>query len=107
MKTLLLIASLLAAASAQAGDCVVSVKRTPCPGKTEEAFKPYGGKEQTEETKSADSADACRKLAADQCAIKRKGVLLSKEVKAKFGSTPVGGGANLCDPKSPDFNQCG
>jgi hypothetical protein len=77
-------------------ECTFSVKRYACPGKDKEAFKPYGGKQETQETKKVGSLDACKAAAESNCPIVRKGTLLKKEVKAKFNGTDIDGGKNLC-----------
>lgn len=77
---------------AVAGDCVLTISRTACPGKQAEALKPYGGKETTEEKKSADDGAACAKAAEKAAKIVRKGVLSAKKVTATFGGAPVEGG---------------
>lgn len=107
MKTMLLvIGALFLASSAMAGDCSLTIKRVPCPGKADEAFKPYGGKEVTHESKKVGSAEACAKEAEKACAIVRKGILKAKEITALYSDAAVEGGKNFCDANRPDFNQC-
>ena len=92
MKTvkLAVIAALLCASNAYAGDCVVKIKRTPCPGKATEAFKPYNGKEETEEKKSLADAKACEAEAEKSSKIVRKGVLTQKRTVASFDGKDLG-----------------
>ncbi len=75
---------------ANAGDCVMKVKRDACAGKEVEALKPYGGKVETEEKKPAASADECAKTAEKTSKIIRKGTLSGKTVTAMFDGKDIG-----------------
>ena len=81
---------------AAAGQCAIRVDRQPMPGKTAEAWGPYGNRNPTVELKPADSADACREAAAKNCEIKRKDILKSKAVNALYDGSPVAAGQDLC-----------
>src|SRR5262245_57249440 len=84
-KRLILVVALgLVPVFASAADCEITTTRTACPGKDQEAFKPYGGKNPTVETQSAASADACKALAETSSKIVRKGTLKGKTVSARF-----------------------
>lgn len=87
---LAVIAALLCASTAHAGDCVIKIKRTACPGKSTEAFKPYNGKEETEEKKSLADSKACEAEAEKASKIVRKGVLSQKRTIASFDGKETG-----------------
>jgi hypothetical protein len=82
---------LFSSLSAQAGDCVLKISREACPGKETEAYKPYNGKKETEEKKSAADEAACKKEADKASKIVRKGTLSTKTVTATFDGKPVAG----------------
>lgn len=86
------------ASSASAGDCVLTIDRTPCPGKVSAARKPYAGVNPTVEVKKnvADAA-ACGKEAEKAAKIIRKNTLAAKKVTAKFDGVWVGGGRHYAD----------
>lgn len=77
--------------SAQAGDCVLKISREACPGKETEAYKPYNGKKETEEKKSAADEAACKKEAEKASKIVRKGTLSVKTVIATLDGKAVAG----------------
>ncbi|KHD88534.1 MAG: hypothetical protein OM95_08465 [Bdellovibrio sp. ArHS] len=89
-KTALVAALLLMSSMSYAGDCVISIDRKACPGKETEAFKPYNGKNPTDETKKLDSAEACAKWAEKSAKIVRKGTLTEKKVTGKFDGADLG-----------------
>jgi hypothetical protein len=70
----------MASTSVFAADCKWKTERTACPGKEEEAFKPYAGKHQTDEEdkKAADEA-SCLKTVEAFTKIVRKGTLTAKK----------------------------
>jgi hypothetical protein len=77
--------------AAFAGDCVLSIERTACPGKETEALKPYSGKNPTEEKKDKANSEAdCSAEAEKAAKIIRKGTLSKKVVSAKFGGKEIG-----------------
>jgi hypothetical protein len=94
-------AALSLSAAAQAGDCAIRVNRTPHPGKEVEAWAPYANRNPSAEMKAAKDLDECRKIAETNCTIKRKDVLLKKVVNARFDSTDVDGGGDLCKGVNP------
>lgn len=67
-----------------AGECKIKVDREPCPGKKEETFKPYDGKNPTEETKTVEKLDQCLAFAEKASKIVRKGTLAKKTVTGTF-----------------------
>lgn len=84
-KTTFIIALVsLVAFNAQAGKCVMKINRKACPGKETEAYKPYNGKVETEETKEAKDKADCEKQAEKSSKIVRKGALSLKTVNATF-----------------------
>lgn len=90
MKKLLIAATLLAGITAHAGDCKISITRKACPGKEAEAFKPYSGKETTEESKAQDDVAKCEAFAEKSAKIVRKGTLTEKIVKGSFDGKDLG-----------------
>jgi len=86
MKNILLMSLILVSFSSTvfADKCVMQIKRTACPGKETEAFKPYNGKQETEETKDTTALADCEKLAEKNSKIVRKGTLSAKTVTATF-----------------------
>jgi len=91
MKKLLLVTSvtLFTTQFSFAGECIMKIHRTACPGKETEAFKPYNGKVETEEKKDTADLAACEKLAEKSAKIVRKGTLSAKKVNATFGGKPL------------------
>lgn len=87
---LTVIAAILFASNAYAGDCVIKINRTACPGKTTEAYKPYNGKVETEEKKSLADQKACEAEAEKASKIVRKGVLTQKRTIASFDGKDSG-----------------
>jgi hypothetical protein len=90
-------AALTFASASASAECVITINRTACPGKEAETFKPYGGKNPTEEKKKAASAEACAKEAEKTSKIIRKGTLAAKSAKATFAGAPVEGGKEWAD----------
>lgn len=88
LKTLTVVA--LLGSSAFAGDCVIKTKREACPGKETEAYKPYNGKQETEDKKSAADAAACAAEAEKGSKIVRKGTLSKKTTSAMFDGKDLG-----------------
>lgn len=84
MMKLMIVATLLAGFTAHAGDCKISITRKACAGKETEAFKPYNGKETTEESKAQDDVGKCEAFAEKSSKIVRKGTLTEKIVKGTF-----------------------
>ncbi len=97
------------ATQVQAGECVMTVTRTPCSKETEEkSFAKCKGKATCDEIKKTGSDIACEKEAAKACENNgdRQQITKSKVVKAKYDGKDVAGGKNFCDEKRPDFNKC-
>ena len=92
MKLLIGFAALtvLYSTPAFSGECVLKVKRTACPGKEAEAYKPYMGKVETTEKKEAADEKSCGELADKTSKIVRKGTLTAKEVSAAFDGKDLG-----------------
>ena len=90
MKKVILSALFFISLSAQAGDCVLSINRTACAGKETAAYKPYNGKNPTEEKKSVADAGACKAEAEKAAKIVRKGTLSKKVVTATFDGAAAG-----------------
>ncbi len=92
MKTSIfaLIAATLFVGSLAQAECKLSIDRTACPDKKEAAYKPYGGKNPTDETTKAADEAACVKDAEKASKIIRKGTLSKKTVTAMFGGKEVG-----------------
>lgn len=84
------LAAMILAAPIAKAECVLVTDRTACPGKETEAFKPYAGKNPTEEKSKAASADLCLKDAEKASKIVRKGTLEKKVVTAKFDGKELG-----------------
>lgn len=92
--------------AALAGECVLSVTRTACPGKEVESYKKCSGKQSCEEIKETGSADACAKEAVKACENARLDITKSKLITAKFDDEAVEGGKDFCDTNRADFNKC-
>jgi hypothetical protein len=92
MKLFLGITALMifTATSAMAGECALKIKRTACPGKEAEAFKPYMGKVETTEKKDAADEKSCSEIADKASQIVRKGTLSAKDVTATFDGKDLG-----------------
>jgi hypothetical protein len=106
MKSVFLLSILSCLSTSFAGDCILHVKRTACPGNDTESFKKCDGKAECEEKKSAGSLIECAKIATDDCANARFLITKSKAITAKFDGAPVMGGKNFCKEDRPDFNKC-
>jgi hypothetical protein len=89
-KRIITTTALFIAIPAFAGDCVLSITRDACPGKEDAAFKPYGGKQTTEEKKSAGSEGECKTHGEKAAKILRKGTLSGKKVVATFDGKAAG-----------------
>ena len=88
--SLLILAITLTAGATFAGECKIKIAREACAGKETEAFKPYDGKKETEETKQVADEAACGAFADKSSKIVRKGTLTSKKVTANFGGKDLG-----------------
>jgi len=92
--------------NAYAGECVIKVTRTACPGKEAESYKKCDGKQSCEDIQETDTAAACAEAALKACYNARLDITKSKVITATFDNVPVEGGKNFCDPNRPDFNKC-
>lgn len=93
MKRLLfaLLTATVCAPAFAAGECMLSIDRTPCEGKETEARKPYSGKNPTEEKKEKAKTEAdCLKEGEKASKIIRKGTLAKKVVTVTFDGKEVG-----------------
>jgi hypothetical protein len=96
----------LTAGSAFAGECVLQVTRTACPGMQAESFSKCDGKASCDQTVPAASASQCVLKAKGGCANKRYDITQYKKVSATFDGTPVQGGKDFC-VGHPDFPYAG
>jgi hypothetical protein len=95
-RVMVLAALTLAVGSVFAGECVLQVTRTACPGKDTESFSKCAGKASCNETVPAASAGQCTLKAKSACANKRQDVTKNKKVSATFDGSPVEGGKDFC-----------
>lgn len=95
--------------AAMAGECVLNVTRTACPGQEATSYEKCGGEPSCEEVKKSATAEACAKEALKACenSPERQKTTKSKSITAKFDDAPVEGGKNFCDEGRPDYNKCG
>ncbi len=85
MKKIILFFMLLVLPSLSfAGTCTIITHRKACPGKELETFKPYDGKNPTEDSKSLPNIEACLKFAEKSSKIIRRGTLHEKNVRAYY-----------------------
>ena len=102
-KKLLVMAVLaLTAGSVLAGECMLQVTRTACPGKETESFSKCDGKASCNESVPAASAGQCTLKAKSACSNKRLDVTKYKKVTATYDGTAVDGGKDFCTGH-PDF----
>ena len=92
----------LATSGALAGECVLDVTRTACPGMEKESFSKCDGKVNCKETVPAASPAQCTLKAKASCANKRQEVTKYKKVTATYDGAPVEGGKDYC-VGHPDF----
>lgn len=90
ISLLILAFTLSAATTTLAGECKIKIAREACAGKETEAFKPYDGKKESDETKQLADEAACGAFADKSSKIVRKGTLASKKVTANFGGKDLG-----------------
>lgn len=82
--------------TAYAGDCVLQVTRTACPGKEKESFSKCNGKLSCDQNAPAASASQCATKAKSNCANKRYDITKYKKVTAAYDGAPVEGGKDFC-----------
>jgi hypothetical protein len=92
----------LATCGAFAGDCVLQITRTACPGQEKESFSKCDGKANCTESVPAASASQCTLKAKSGCTNKRYEITKYKKVSATFDGAPVEGGKDFC-VGHPDF----
>jgi hypothetical protein len=90
-KLIAVIAVMMTAQAAFAGECALIISREACPGKEAEALKPYDGKNPAKDTKKVDTEAACIAWAEKSAKIQRKGTLASKKViSIRFDGKDIG-----------------
>jgi len=87
---------LFASGTAFAGDCVLQVTRTACPGQEKESFSKCDGKQSCSQSIPAASASQCASKAKSNCANKRYDITKQKKVTATFDGVPVDSGKDFC-----------
>jgi hypothetical protein len=88
--------------SAHAGDCVLQVTRTACPGQEKESYTKCDGKASCNESVPAASASQCALKAKTACSNKRYDVTKNKKISATYDGAGVDGGKDFCIGH-PDF----
>lgn len=86
----------LAMGSAFAGECVLQVTRTACPGQEKESFTKCDGKASCNESVPAASASQCAIKTKSGCANKRYEITKYKKITATYDGAPVDGGKDFC-----------
>lgn len=92
----------LSLGAAYAGECVLQVTRTACPGKDKESFSKCDGKASCNESVPAASASQCAIKAKAGCSNKRLDITKYKKVTATYDGAPVEAGKDFC-VGHPDF----
>lgn len=87
---------LLASAAASAGDCVMTITRTACPGQDAVSFSKCAGKASCEEKVPAPNAAICATKTRIACANSRRTVTKYKSITATFDGVPVEDGKDFC-----------
>ena len=88
--------------TAYAGDCVLQITRTSCPGMEKESYSKCAGKQSCSEKTSVTSAAECASKALSSCANKRYDITKYKKITASYDAAPVEGGKDFC-VGHPDF----
>ena len=88
--------------AAFAGECVLHVTRTACPGKDVESFSKCDGKASCDQSVPAASMSQCVLKAKGGCSNKRYDITKYKKVTASFDGAAVEGGKDFCIGH-PDF----
>lgn len=86
----------LAAGMASAGDCVLHITRTACPGQEKESFSKCGGTASCDETKPAADIAQCSTVAMSACANTRLTTTQYKKVTASFNGAAIDKGIDFC-----------
>ena len=92
----------LAMGSALAGECVLQITRTACPGKEKDSFSKCDGKASCNESVPAASASQCAIKAKSGCANKRYEITKYKKVTATYDGTTIESGKDFC-VDHPDY----
>lgn len=92
----------LVTGTAYAGDCVLHVTRTACPGKEKESFSKCDGKPSCDQKIPVASASQCASKAKSNCANKRYDITKYKKVTASLDGAAVDGGKDFC-AGHPDY----
>ena len=85
-----------------AGECVMQVTRSACPGQEATSYTKCGGKQSCDEKAPAASASQCVSKAKAACANSRLDVTKNKKITATYDGVPVDGGKDFCIGH-PDF----
>jgi len=101
-KSVCAVAFLLVSGFAFAGDCVLHVTRTACPGQETESFSKCGGKASCDETKPAPTAALCASKVKAACENNRKQTTKYKKITATFDGAAVENGKDFCEGH-PDY----
>ena len=101
-KAILLATFISVTGFAYAGDCVMHITRTACPGAEKESFSKCDGKASCDEKKPAVSAAQCASKAKTSCANSRANVTKYKKVTATYDGADVEGGKDFC-VGNPDY----
>ena len=88
--------------SAFAGECVLQITRTACPGQEKESYSKCDGKPGCTESVPAASASQCALKAKASCTNKRYEITKYKKVSATFDGAGVEGGKDFCTGH-PDY----
>lgn len=98
---------LLTLGTAYAGDCVLQVTRTSCPGKEAESYSKCAGKQSCNQSVAVASALLCASEAKSNCANKRYEITKYKKVTATYDGASVEGGKDFCTghPDYPHANK--
>lgn len=85
-----------------AGECVLQISRTACPGQEKESFAKCDGKAGCNESVPAASASQCALKAKSGCTNKRYEITKYKKVTANYDGVSVEGGKDFCTGH-PDY----
>lgn len=88
--------------SAFAGDCVLQVTRTACPGQEKESFSKCDGKASCNESVPAATGSLCVIKAKSACKNKRFEITKYKKITATFDGAALEGGKDFCSGH-PDY----
>lgn len=98
---------LLTVGTAYAGDCVLQVTRTSCPGKEKESYSKCDGKQSCTEKVPVASALQCASKAKSSCANKRYDITKYKKITATYDGAVVENDKDFCvgHPDYPHANK--